>query len=89
MSQKQREKGKGQKSNIKKVRKRLLKQTDIAKSEDRPKKTANDTTENKKTTGKISNGNGRNVPKAKEKKGKGAKGNTQKGKETTVETNRH
>ena len=59
-----------------------MKQTDIAKSEDRPKKTANDTTENKKTTGKISNGNGRNVPKAKER-GKGQK-QYKKGKKTAV-----
>ena len=38
---------------------------------------------------KIEKGKAQNVSKAKEKKGKGAKGNTQKGKETTVETNRH
>ena len=63
--------GKGKKQ-YKKVRKRLLKQTDIAKKRRLPQKTANETTENKKTTGKISNGNGRNVPKAKER-GKGQK----------------
>ena len=71
MSQKQRKGAKG-KNNIKKVRKSLLKQTDIAKSEDCLKKTANETTENKKTTGKIPKGKGRNVPKAKER-GKGQK----------------
>ena len=43
MSQKQRKGAKG-KNNIKKVRKSLLKQTDIAKSEDCLKKTANETT---------------------------------------------
>ena len=49
-----------------------MKQTDIAKSEDCPKKTANETTENKKTTGEIPKGKERNVPKAKER-GKGQK----------------
>ena len=73
MSQKQSEKGKGAKSNIKKVRQSLLKQTDIAKSEDCPKKTANETTENKKTTGEIPKGKGRNVPNSKRQKAKGQK----------------
>ena len=43
----------------------------MKKSEYCPKKTANETTENKKTTGKISKGNGRNVPKAKGKRQRG------------------
>ena len=38
MSQKQREKGKGAKNNIKKVRKRLLKHTDIEKERRLPQK---------------------------------------------------
>ena len=38
MSQKKREKGKGAKNNIKKVRKRLLKQTDIEKERVLPQK---------------------------------------------------
>ena len=55
-----------------------MKQTDIAKSEDCPKKTANETTENKKTTGEIPKGKGRNVPNSKRQKGKGAKNNIKK-----------
>ena len=85
---KAKERGKGAKNNIKKVRKRLLKQTDIAKKRRLPQKTANETTENKKTTGKISKGKGRNVSKTKGKRAKGQK-QYKKGKKTAVETNRH
>ena len=67
-------KGKRQraKNNIKKVRKRLLKQTDIAKKRRLPQKTANETTENKKTTGKI--------PKDKEQFATKVKGKRQRAK---------
>ena len=52
------------------------------------KKTTKGGSKGQKAVCKIEKGNGRNVPKAKER-GKGAKGNTQKGKETAVETHRH
>ena len=55
----------------------------MKKSEYSHYKTANETTENKKTTGKISNGNGRNVPKAKGKRQRGKK-QYKKGKKTAV-----
>ena len=59
----------------------------MKKSEYCPQKTANETTENKKTTGKLPKGKAQNVSKAKER----AKGQKQykKGKKTAVETNRH
>lgn len=53
----------------------------MQKSEDCPKKTENETTENKKTS-KLPKGKGRNVPKAKER-GKGQK-QYKKGKKTAV-----
>ena len=49
----------------------------MKKSEYRPYKTANETTENKKTTGKLPKGKAQNVSKAKER-GKGAKNNIKK-----------
>ena len=71
----------------------------MKKSEYCPQKTANETTENKKTTGKLPKGKAQNVSKAKERaKGKmfqkqreKSKGKKQykKGKKTAVETNRH
>ena len=54
----------------------------MKKSENCPKKTANEITENKKTTGEIPKGKEQNISKAKER-GKGQK-QYKKGKKTAV-----